>query len=172
MKIIGANGIGNHGEQNIDLLLRVLSHRGFDVHDCELPWVHWMRARFYGCPDGLRIASNSKDGDIVVAHSFGCYRAWNAHLVRDYKAIVCIAPAMERDVEWRHPERVTCWHSHRDRAVKIGALLRFHPFGPAGNEGFDQEGVCNYRVDAGHNDYFKGSLLHKIADHIETLARR
>lgn len=171
MKIVGVNGIATHGERNIDLLLRRLRILGHDVKDVRLPKRHWFSARWGGCPDGQLIASESADGDIIVAHSFGCLRAWNAHLVRDYRAIVCIAPAMEPDAKWKHPARVHCWHSAGDWAVRIGAWLRFHPFGAAGNVGFEQPGVVNIRLDGvGHGDYFKGDRLERLVKYVSDLA--
>lgn len=172
MNIIGANGIATHGEGNIDVLLRRLALMGHATVDVRLPKRHWFSARFGGCTDGSLIAKVSHDGDILVAHSYGCLRAWHAHQVRDYRAIVCIAPAMDRDYEWRHPERVHCFHSSSDWAIRFGSWLRLHPFGRAGNKGFYQEGVTNINVEkAGHSDYFKGDKLNDLARYIHDLAK-
>lgn len=172
MRIVGVNGIRTHGAGNIDRLLMEMRDRGFETVDVPLPKAHTWSARWMGCRDGQLVAQASADGDIVVGHSFGCLRAWHAHQVRDYKAIVCIAPAMAGDSEWRHPERVHCYYSSDDWAVRIGSWLRlWHPFGNAGNKGFTQKGVANHRVDgAGHNDFFVGVRMRMIADYIAGLA--
>src|SRR5690606_14446849 len=100
-----------------------------------------------------------------------CLRTWYAHQVRDYKAIVCIAPAMDPGMQWRHPERVHCFHSPKDWVVRLGSILVWHPFGPAGVRGFTQEGVTNIEKHCGHNGYFEGALLYELADYIEELAQ-
>lgn len=169
MRIIGVNGIASNGERNIDLLLAELASRGLDVLDVELPVRHWISARWGGCSDGQLVAQAASDGDIIVAHSFGCLRAWHAHHVRDFAAVVCIAPAMSDSAEWLYPERVFCFWSPKDLAVRIGARLLFHPFGAAGSQGFTQAGVTNIEKRAGHNDYFVGDLLLDVADVVESL---
>lgn len=170
--IAGVNGILCHGEHNIDPLLDELACRGLLVHDVRLPFRTWISARWGGCEDGSLIAQETKDGDILVAHSFGCLRAWNAHKVREYRAIICIAPAMSQYEEWRYPSRVYCFHSRKDWAIRLGARLLFHPFGAAGSKGFRQAGVTNREFAAGHNDYFHGELLQIVADHVEEIARK
>lgn len=170
MRIVGVNGILSHGEHNIDPLLDELARRGLAVRDVHLPFRTWVSARWNGCRDGQIVAQQSRDGDVIVAHSFGCLRAWNAHQVRDYKAIVCIAPAMSDRAQWRDPSIVHCFYSRKDLAIKIGALLLFHPFGAAGTKGFRQKGVTNREFEAGHNDYFRGALLQIVADHVQELA--
>lgn len=171
MKVVGVNGIHTRGERNIDLLLAEVASRGCDVFDVQLPMRSWISARWGGCKDGVLVAQNSSDGDVIVAHSFGCLRAWHAHQVREYKAIVCIAPAMSESAIWRYPERVHCYHSRKDLAIRIGARLLFHPFGAAGTDGFEQPGVHNHQAVAGHNDYFFGELLERVASHLCELAK-
>lgn len=172
-RVVGANGINTHGENNIDVLLVELEcWYGLETVDVWLPKRHWFSARWGGCHDGTLIAQDSRDGDILVAHSYGCLRAWHAHQVRDYRAIVCIAPAMGKQVEWRYPQRVHCYHSDGDWAVRIGSRLLFHPFGRAGVEGFKQLEPYgnNHDCEATHGSYFQGDLLRRIADHVALLA--
>lgn len=171
MRIVGVNGIRTHGARNIDQLLRALADLGFEIVDVTLPKRHAWGARFHGELEGQIVAQASADGDIVVAHSYGCLRAWYAHIHRNYAAVVCIAPAMDDDAVWRDPERVHCFYSPDDWAVRVGSWLLFHPFGPAGNRGFSQGGVRNHRIDgAGHNDFFVGELVQAIADYVARLA--
>ena len=167
MRVVGVNGINTYGGGNIDVLLGALKQRGLETIDVPLPRRTVLSARWSGCADGQIVADASRDGDVVVAHSYGCLRAWHAHRVRDYRAIICIAPAMSRRAQWSRPGKVHCWHSRNDWAIRIGSVLIWHPFGAAGNVGFDQVGVVN-RAAAGarHNDYFRGlrlqSLVHTI----------
>ena len=173
MNIVGVNGLLTHGVGNIDVVLQQMRIRGFETRDVRLPRRFALSARWGGCKDGQLVAQNSEDGDVIVAHSFGCLRAWHAHQVRDYRAIICIAPAMGRGVEWRHPTRVHCWHSRSDWAIRIGKLLLLHPIGGAGNRGFSQPGVVNHEANgAGHSDYFRRPRLHAIAEAIALIARR
>lgn len=165
------NGIATDGEANIDLLLAELARRGHKVVDVKLPKRHWFSARWGGCSDGQIVAQHAQDGDIIVAHSFGCLRSWHAHQVRDFAAIVCIAPAMSDKAQWRRPERVHCFWSRKDMAVRVGARLFFHPFGAAGSEGFSQPRVHNVKKVAGHSDYFKGALLVELTEYVEALVR-
>lgn len=170
MKIVLVNGINTNGEGNVDLLGEELRRRGLEVVDVALPVRHSVSARWGGCPDGLLVAQAAVDGDVLVAHSFGCVRAHYAHRVRDLKAIVCVAPAMSPHARWRDPARVTCYHSSRDLAVRLGARLLCHPFGPAGVAGFSQPGVTNVRRWCGHSGYFRGPLLLELADRVADLA--
>lgn len=172
MKIVGANGILSEGEHNVDRLLDELRKRGYPTLDVDLPLVTWVRARWSGRADGHLLAEHSHDGDIVVAHSFGCLRAWYAHKVRDYAAIVCIAPAMSRGTVWNNPERVYCFYSPQDWAVRVGSWLPWHPFGGAGIAGFKQKGVHHFEtLGSDHNDYFKGARLTRIIKLLGSLYR-
>lgn len=170
MRIVGVNGIASNGEHNIDLLLAELASRGREVIDVTLPVRHWFSARWGGCADGQVVAEHSQDGDIIVCHSFGGIRAWHAHKFRNFAHVVCIAPAMSDAAQWRYPDRVHCFWSRRDLAVRIGARLLFHPFGAAGSKGFTQEGVRNIEKSAGHSEYFAGDLLREVADYVESLS--
>ena len=170
MRIVGVNGINTHGEGSIDLLLLTLDKRGHEVLDIPLPKRHTLSARWGGCTDGQTIAMHAKDGDIVVCHSFGGLRTHFAHQVRDFRAVICIAPAMSDDARWRYPDRVHCFHSKKDWAIRIGARLFLHPFGAAGSRGFTQEGVTNVEYDCGHSDYFKPGVIEAVADYVERVA--
>lgn len=171
MKIHGVNGIRTHGAKNIDKLVRAIALKGFEVEDIPLP-ERFLSARWGAESDGGIIADVTRDGDILVAHSFGCLRSWYAHTKRNYKAIICIAPAMAKDQPWRYPNQIHAFYSKSDWAVRIGMLLPLHPFGSAGNKGFDQPGIINnYCPGLGHNDYFERDWLGYIADYVAAVAR-
>jgi len=78
---------------------------------------------------------------------------------------------MDPGMQWRHPERVHCFHSPKDWAVRLGSILVWHPFGPAGVRGFVQHGVTNIKKHCGHNGYFEGDRLIELADYVEALCR-
>lgn len=170
MRIAGANGIATDGKGSIDRLLFELAEREYVVLDIPLPKRHWFSARWGGEPDGAFIASKTRDGDMIVCHSFGCLRAWHAHQEREFSAIICIAPAMDPDARWRYPDRVHCFHSEKDWAVRLGSALALHPFGPAGVIGFSQNEVTNVEYDCGHSDYFSSALLPGVIDYVERVA--
>ena len=144
MRFVGVNGIGTNGAGNIDLLLARLRKRGFETVDVRLKWRHFITASWGAKRDAYDIVKNSRDGDIVVAHSYGALRTYRAHFLRKYKAILCIAPAMEPDEQWRDPSIVHSFYSKSDWAIRIGSAIPGHPFGPAGLRGFDQPGTTNH----------------------------
>ena len=172
MRIVGVNGILTHGARNVDLVLAEMRERGYQTVDVALPKRGPFMARFTGKKDGDIVAEHSRDGDILVAHSFGCLRAWHAHKLRNYHAVFCIAPAMSRRVKWRDPVRVHCWYSRDDSAVWAGSFLPLHPFGSAGTKGFRQGGIRHFEaLGASHSDYFKGVRLTTLVQHIELAAK-
>jgi hypothetical protein len=171
-RVIGVNGIHTHGEGSIDPLLQELEERGLEVVDVRLPKRSAISARWGGCLDGMEILRMSRDGDVAVAHSFGCFRLWNAQVVRKFSAIICIAPAMDAQTYWRYPENVTCLYSPKDWAVRFGSLMVWHPFGPAGTKGFEQSRINNIKFTCGHSDYFHGARLLEVADLVEARARK
>ena len=173
-RIVGVNGIHTHGEGSIDLLLKEMQGRGFDTVDVRLPYRGALSARWGGAYDGMIVAGESEDGDVLVAHSYGCLRSWYAHKVREYKAIFCIAPAMSKYTEWQNPSRTWCYYSSADWVVRLGSWLFLHPFGAAGYEGFAQLDPIghNCRMRSGHSGYFDehAGLLKRIAAHVELIA--
>lgn len=169
MRYALVNGINTHGKNNVDLLGRDLLEEGLQVQDIRLPRVNWFRARWVSHRDGETIAASTHNGDVLIAHSFGAVRAWNAHNLRDYKAIFLIAPAQSCKVKWKHPNRVFCFHSKADWVVKLGSALAFHPFGTAGLRGYWQDGITNVDMTgygADHNDYFTSRLRKIIMTYI------
>lgn len=170
--VVGVNGILTHGDQNIDLILADMQERGVPTVDVRLPKRSWISARWGGKKDGRTVAELSSDGDILVCHSFGAIRSFHAHKLREYSAIVCIAPAARKSLPWRNPSRVWCYFSPSDWAVRIGSWLPGHPFGRAGIEGFAQPEVHNRERKSDHDDYFEGMLRKEIADQVWHLANQ
>jgi hypothetical protein len=171
MRVVGVNGINTHGENNVDRVLEACADRGLETVDVRLPKRHWFSARWGGRPDGEKVAAESQEGDILVCHSFGAVRAFHAHKLVEYRAIICIAPAAPARMQWRNPDRVWCYYSAADWAVRIGSWLPRHVFGRAGLSGFSDPRVKNIEVPgAGHSDYFSGTNLREICDRVYSLA--
>lgn len=162
MSIILVNGINTHGAGNVDLVGERLRARGHQVVDVYLPKRRTLSARWGAGEDAITIAKHSEEGDVLIAHSFGCLRAARAMRLREYAAAFLIAPAMSKRWLFRNPGRVWCYYSPSDWVVRLGALAVLHPFGRAGVQGFEQPGVRNVRCESDHDDYFAGLLLEKI----------
>ena len=155
MRVVGVNGINTHGVGNIDLVLATMRNRGLETVDVPIPVRHTWTARWTAKSDARTVAWLSEDGDIAVCHSRGAHVMHHAHKLREFKAIICIAPACSKNLEWRNPSRVWCYYSPSDWVVRLGSLLPFdHPFGAAGVEGFSQPGTHNYKMHSDHDDYF------------------
>ena len=161
MNIVGVNGIATHGEGNIDLLLRHVRLRGWDTVDVPLPKRHFISAWWGHEKDGERIADYSKDGDVVVCHSYGGPRTAEAMLKRNYAAVIFINPAMDQ----YHPfarKGIYCLHSTDDWIVKVGSLIPYHPFGRAGVVGFRDPNVTNINIGGGHSHAFREHLMETV----------
>ena len=164
MKIIGVNGIATDGAGNTDVLLKRLARLGYDTVDVQLPKRHFFSARWGAKKDAQLVVDNSDDGDVVVAHSFGCLRTAFAMRRRSYRAVFLIAPAMSKN--YRFPMSSTdiyAFHSREDMAIRAGALLLFHPFGLAGRHGFNDPMVTNVHRAGGHNSYFEEGLNETVS---------
>ena len=169
MKIVLVHGINTVGTDNIDRTQKKLEALGLEVVDAPTKKRNPFTARWMGKRDAKVVQDCSADGDILVCHSYGNIVGWHAHKHIDYRAIFCIAPAQSKDVKWIHPNRVHCYFSEDDRALKVGSLMLYHPFGRAGLVGYTQPGVNNvpsHGLD--HSDYFFGKALTKLVKHIKS----
>ena len=169
MKILGVNGIWSHGRDNIDKLLAVLAWKDFKVKDIYNVKRGPFWARFKADNDACPVIKESKPGDAIVAHSYGCLKALEAAKYVNYKALFLIAPAASKDYDMTqiHPDtKIYCLYSKKDWAVKLGSLLLFHPFGLAGCKGFTDPRVENLEYFGDHGHYFNGEVLHKVANFI------
>lgn len=171
MKIVLVHGINTDGTENVDRTRPRLEELGFDVVDAPTKKRNPFTARFCGKRDSRVVIDCSSDGDILVCHSYGNIVGWYAHRIRDYAAIFCIAPAQSKNVQWNNPNRVHCYYSKDDKALKAGAWMLWHPFGRAGLVGYTQPGVNNVRnVEFDHSDYFKGEALDRLVEHIRIVS--
>lgn len=158
MRIIGVNGINTHGERNVDLMLELLGNLGYQTEDVYLPKRSFISARWGAARDARIIADMSQDGDVVVAHSFGCLRAAVAMTTRKFKAAFLFRPAMDRNYAFPEGPDIHCFHSDQDMAILAGQFLLLHPFGAAGRVGFTDRRVINVQSFGGHSADFTDRL--------------
>lgn len=170
-RIILVHGIRGDGSKTVDKVGGKLREMGWSVIDVPTKVRHTWHVRWTAKKDAALVAKFSRDGDILVAHSYGCLVAWRADRLHDYRAIFSIAPAMDKRKKYRHPTRVFCYFSKDDKVLKAGRLIPFgHPFGTAGLVGMNQD-VFNIPNDGfDHNDYFSGNALTDLVAHIHQVA--
>jgi hypothetical protein len=168
MRIHGVHGIWSDGSGNVDRLLDALASKGYATNDVDSAARNPFSARFNSAEDAFDLVRVSRDGDVVIAHSYGCMKATKAMEAREYSAVYLFRPAMEVDYEFAdNRTRVTCIHSKDDLAILAGQLLRFrHPFGNAGRVGFSSERAMNIKSKGGHSADFKGGRLQHWAAYI------
>lgn len=175
MRILTINGIGTgDGVGSVDRVGYRLRDLGYRVIDPLLPRRGPFTARFTAERDADAVMRQAEPGDVLVAHSNGCRIAAHCLNWGYFEAAYLIAPAMSARWDFGsvgNPRAlVYCYHSRSDWAVRIGALLPFHPFGRAGLVGFrwgDSDNlpiVENVACDGSdHDDYFNtGAILDKI----------
>jgi hypothetical protein len=106
-----------------------------------------------------KIKEANKEGDILVAHSFGCLASTEAMKQgAKFDKVFFFGAACECDIEF--PEgafnKLYNIHSDEDWALKIGIKLPLHKFGGLGLKGYKgtDPRVENVSVKGlGHNDY-------------------
>lgn len=158
-RIVGVNGIWSHGEENIDLLLYELNKLGYPIIDVFNDNSGPFRARFSAKKDAKEVIRVSQDGDILIAHSYGCLKAAYAMQQIKYAQVYMFRPAMSR--KWKAPQGTitTCIYSKNDLAILVGSWLLFHPFGAAGRKGFDDSNILNIQSTGGHSEDFANSPM-------------
>jgi len=143
-----------HGiHDNVTNWLRVenqLKSRGFNVRKFAYPsrwaisyYLPWIRRN-----DGLRLANFIEDGDNILAHSNGgnivqaaIEHSWSENDddgVRFDRLFMFSAAATSDKMEYPQGCLKKCYvvYNPRDNALKLGAILPFHPFGRLGLLGF------------------------------------
>jgi hypothetical protein len=169
MKFVGVHGIRSDGHLNIDLLLDEMSRKGHKVKDVQTPSRSTWEARFKSRMDGQQVANVSEDGDVLLAHSYGCLVASEAMKLVKYKAVYLFRPAMSRKYKFQaSPTKIYCIYSIADKAIWLGGFLRFnHPFGLAGVFGFRSDRVTNLMSKGHHGSDFEPETVESWADFIE-----
>jgi len=162
MRIVGVNGIATNGQGNIDVMLSYLSERGFETVDVDLPVRHTISAWWGHKLDAKAIMNATKDGDVVIAHSFGGPRVAEVmEYGRKFSAVFLFRPAMDQFYQFYQPN-IYCFHSMDDWPVRIGAWLPWHPFGRAGTLGFRDPKVTNIESSGGHNADFTTHIHQRV----------
>lgn len=151
-RILGINGIRNHGECNTDQALAALRELGHDCVDVGLPLTSLFRARSRRdqISDAKWAMLEHQVGDAVIAHSRGCLvNLRMMELGARFSTVFWFRPAMNRDyiIPTIHGcQRLVVIHHPEDRAIWLGSKLFWHDFGDAGRLGL-------YAGDPGHNLY-------------------
>ena len=168
MKIITVPGIKSKGQGSTDLIGQAMRERGFEVHDMEQAVRSAWGARWKAQRDAKDIIEVAKDGDVVIAHSYGCLKTSIAMRGPKLRAVFLFRPAMSR---WhRFPmyqgTKIHCIYSKQDWAIFAGSLALYHPFGLAGFSGFRSPYVNNVESKGAHSDDFKDKNIAKWADFV------
>ncbi len=140
MRLLGINGIRTHGAGSTDQLLAELALRDWQTVDANYPLRHiWqVRSRRRQYADAQRLLRYHRDGDAVVAHSYGCLVSLRMmELGARFSTLFWFRPAMNRDyLIPRHAcRRLYAIHDPRDRAIGLGICMPWHDFGAAGRYG-------------------------------------
>lgn len=169
--VIGVPGIHSTGEDSTRRFLWRLQDQGYHTEHPDLP-VRWaLTARFMKDYDAKLVANCIRAGDALVCHSYGCLRG-TLGAIRAYQknqeavsVLFLIAPAMEPDFVFNKlppTTQVICLYSEDDLAIKAGSKLWWHPFGEAGNTGFNDPRVLNISANGNdHDDYFNRPEINK-----------
>lgn len=169
-RIIGVNGIRSTGEKNTDRLLGELEKLGHRIFDFNYGIVRAWEARSEKRQRaiGHRLHETSRDGDHVIAHSYGglvTLRAMQAGA--RFGVVWLFAPAMDGDYTFPiHGAReIHIVSSRTDIPLLLGSLLPGHSFGGMGRVGYKgppDDRVHNHIAGpllCAHSAYFKPAHL-------------
>ena len=157
-KIIFVHGIESNGSQSTDLMLKLLKEAGRAVVESDYERVHWWNARYRNVQldRASRILDMSKDGDHIVAHSFGGLIARRAmQLNRKFGHVFLFSPADEANTYYPilGAKKIHIIYNQFDKPIRLGALLPNHDFGELGRMGY--EGPDDPRVVALQDPYYR-----------------
>lgn len=141
MKILGINGIRTTGAKNTDLLLQKMQEREWKTCDTEYPtaWAISARWRWIQRRNAKRIMKYYREGDIVVAHSYGCLLTLRMmEMGARFSHVFFFGAAMNDDFTFPAygMESLVNVCDVDDRALGIGSILPFHDFGKMGKTGY------------------------------------
>ena len=175
MKVLGANGIWSTGEGSTDKVLELLSEKyHYTTLDINSKIRNPFTARYKALEDASKIIEKAEDGDIIIAHSYGCLKALEAGKAIDFSHIFLLGAAVDQHYDLTGIDSYTrIWnlYSKGDWAVRFGSWLALHPFGKAGVRGFSSKRAVNVERKGGHNSYFKGSDLHTNVNFIHEMIK-
>jgi hypothetical protein len=164
MKIITVPGIESRGVKSTDRIGRAMKELGYDTHDIDQPVRSAWGARWKAEKDAKDIIHYSNDGDVIIAHSYGCLKASIAMRGVNFLAAFLFRPAMSRWQKFPQYQKTKtfCIYSKQDYTILGGSLLLFHPFGLAGFKGFRSPFVTNMKSHGAHSDDFKDDSLFNL----------
>jgi len=163
-RILGVNGIHNWSwskDSFTDKLLDSLSDLGHETIDVHYARMWALLAYFNSAVDrrAMAIVKVAQPGDIVIAHSFGCYATVRAmQKGASFDKVFFFAAACEPDIDIPDGAFGTLYniHSPDDRALKLGRSLPGHVFGALGMTGYTGSNKRVINIEAkgyDHNDY-------------------
>lgn len=184
MKIACINGINTDGSTSTDLLAKELERRGHAVVDVNYPITRWWQAGKRGIQldRAQYLIDATDDGDIVVAHSFGCLVTRRAmQKDRKFSHAFLFSPADESDTYYPYEAitgdgKIHIIHNPSDKALWWGHFIPNHDFGELGRIGYEgpsDSRIVEYRAqyyhinDMRHSFYFSKSSVVDWADYIE-----
>lgn len=154
MKVICINGIRTDGSSSTKLFAAKLREMGIEAIEVDYPEVgiFGARSRKRQRKNAQYLLDVMEDGDILVAHSYGCLVGFRSmEMGAKYSKVFLYAPAMNRDFTFpfegaEHSKgSITIIHNPSDKAIKMGTWLRFrHDFGAMGSLGYN--GSDDYRI--------------------------
>lgn len=180
MEILTVNGLFGHGEVSVDRLGALLDSHHHPWDDIRLTRRNPVTARFAWRTDCQAVISASDHGDVLICHSNGCLIGSKAAEKIAYRAIFLFRPAMSSLYSFKHVSADTdifCIYHPDDAAIAWGARLLWHPFGKAGQLGFetpDHNRLVNLHSgpDASHNGDFSGKELNRWHEFTEDYLHR
>lgn len=158
MRILGVNGIRSTGKASTDMLGWELSGKGHHFIDVNQPVRSAWGARWKAEQDAKAIISLANEGDVVIAHSYGCLKTSIAMRGIRFDSVFLFRPAMSRRHKFYrliNGTKVYCIYSPGDWTIRLGGILWFHPFGFAGLKGFKDPFVTNLKSEGGHSEDFR-----------------
>lgn len=175
MKVICINGIRTDGSTSTKRFASRLREHGYNAIEIDYPEVSVFgaRSRSRQKRNAQYLLDVVEDGDILVAHSYGCLVSLRSmEMGARYSHVFFYAPAMNRDFTFPHHgmEKLYVIHNPTDKAIKMGTWLRFrHDFGAMGSEGYgplpEDDRIMNLPDDTGednkrnHSHYFNKDNL-------------
>ena len=185
MAIIGVNGIHSHGFSGTRKVIGDLTAIGHDCKNYSYPKRNtlsvWRAKNRYD--DAVGLTELAKDGDDIVAHSYGCLIVLEAMILGrvEFGQVFFFGAAASSD---RHPwfplDRHACEHLHviynpEDPALRWGSRIPWHPFGKLGFKGYrgpHDSRISNVSalIDGEHNGHLddgeRDKWVHFIDQHV------
>ncbi|HYD35948.1 MAG TPA: hypothetical protein VD999_07860 [Vitreimonas sp.] len=169
-RIIGVNGILNFSwseDSFTDKVLGGLSYE-FDVYDVKYPLMTALLgySSFAISRRAKALYNQSRPGDVVIAHSFGCLLVIEAmKMGAQYSQVFFFGAAAECDTALTDEGFGIIYniHSRDDRALYMGNMLPLHKFGCLGKDGYTGPNPRVLNIEGkpgtGHGGYISTSQI-------------